>query len=534
MASQDASNGLGTSATNAELLGDQELATMLRKNPQHEGQILSCLRSLAADPLAGPDASLQAKKKAIEAITGKLRVFISYKRESHAEVALDLQETLLAFGSLKMDVFLDAVNIEAGKDWYDSIRKGLRSANCLILLVPDHSGEREWPIFEAGYFAGGMLAGERLICLHHPKVEIPRPLAAFQGHKATAGEIEKMLCELLVDPGVVPGLPAINPNCRKSLSERAKKLAEEFSAPTHFTARVTMNFVKLELGKPGHLRTTEDLLDCVVIDSRGLSEMFFYTGRLPAPLAKVLDVTANDMRGHDVWLTELTDSIRDEIDHRRGEVPFARFSTPDRKQFYRPLLQEVEEDENGVVHRMEIVFGEHLSGANNDPDDLQVMEAGLRLAARLRGEILGPLRSAKGPEDVARAERILKRIEREAYDAGFRNRRMLIRLFSPVEQKRIDRMYDDWTKYRNEEHTGLLDRAFAQRDCDLLRVALAEVETMNRMFTISAAERYVELLKEGAGTVGVLGPPVRARREERRRTDGGAAGGVSAKGKPKR
>jgi hypothetical protein len=54
------------------------------------------------------------------------------------------------------------------------------------------------------------------------------------------------------------------------------------------------------------------------------------------------------------------------------------------------------------------------------------------------------------------------------------------------------------------------------------------------MFTISAAERYVELLKEGAGTVGVLGPPVRARREERRRTDGGAAGGVSAKGKPKR
>src|SRR5512132_3182808 len=159
--------------------------------------------------------------------------------------------------------------------------------------------------------------------------------------------------------------------------------------------------------------------------------------------------------------TELTECIREEIAKRRGELPFAKFSTPDARQVFRPVLREIEEDETGVVHRIEIIFGEHLIGISDDPDDLQIMEAALRPAAGMRGEILRKLARPRRTEDVERVERVLKRIEREAHDEGFRDPRMLTQLFKLDDQKIIDRMYDNWWNYRNNQGTGKLDRAFA-------------------------------------------------------------------------
>jgi len=260
-----------------------------------------------------------------------------------------------------------------------------------------------------------------------------------------------------------------------------------------------MNFVKLELSKPGQFRDQQDLLCSKVVDARGLSEMFFYTGECPCELQKVLGIRDGDTGRHDVWLTELTECIREEIAHRRGETPFAKFSTPDGKQFFRPVLRELEEDGAGITHRIEIIFGEHLSGITDDPDDLQIMEAALRLAARMRGEILSKLAKPRRTEDVERVERLLKRIERESYDEGFRDRYMLTQLFKPDDQKIIDRVYDDWEEYRNAQGTGKLDRAFANKDYALLREALKGIKKMNSEFTILAARRYSEMLAEDDG-----------------------------------
>ena len=164
-----------------------------------------------------------------------------------------------------------------------------------------------------------------------------------------------------------------------------------------------MNFIKLELSEPGQFRNQQDLLCSKIIDARGLSDMFFYTGDCPCELQKALGIQGDGNLGrHDVWLTELTECIREEIAKRRGEPPFAKFSTPDGKQVFRPVLREIEEDQIGVVHRIEIIFGEHLSGITDDPDDLQIMEAALRLAARMRGEILGKLGRPRRSEDVER------------------------------------------------------------------------------------------------------------------------------------
>jgi hypothetical protein len=483
-----------------EVLAHPEIKALAARFPDQSERLRDCVEGLSSQGPAETDTLVQATKKAFDAITGKLRVFLSYKRAQHKEVAELLRECLEGFGGSKIDVFLDEVKIEAGQDWFNSIKKSLKSANCLVLLVPDDSDEREWPIFEAGFFAGRMLPGERLICLHHPAVDMPRQLAAFQGYMADAAGVEKLLRRLLVEPQVVPGLGAINPNCGRLLSESARKVAEQFSGPVRLKPRATMNYVTLELSRPGHFQNQQDLLSCKVIAARGLGDMFFYTGDVPRDLQTILGIRDGILGRHDVWLTELTNCIREETAHRRAEMPFAKFSTPDGKQTFRPVLRQIEEDETGAAHRLEVTFGEHLIGITDNPDDLQILEAALRLAARTRAEVLTKLSRPRNADDVERIERVFKRIEREAWDEGFRDRDMLTQLFESSDREVIERMYDDWENlFRNPQGTGKLDQAFAKKDFVLLREALKGVKKMNREFTIVAVRRYAEMLADDDG-----------------------------------
>jgi len=226
-----------------EVLAHPEIKSLAARFPDHGRQLRSCVEGLSGEGPAETETLVQATKKAFEAITGKLRVFLSYKRVQHAEVARLLRKTLQGLGGTRIEVFLDEVQIESGQDWFNSIKKSLKSANCLVLLVPDDSDEREWPIFEAAFFAGRMLPGERLICLHHPAVHIPRQLAAFQGDKADAAGVEKLLRRLLIKPDVIPGLDPINPDSEPFLEEHAKRVAEKFTGPVRLRPRATMNFV---------------------------------------------------------------------------------------------------------------------------------------------------------------------------------------------------------------------------------------------------------------------------------------------------
>ena len=160
------------------------------------------------------------------------------------------------------------------------------------------------------------------------------------------------------------------------------------------------------------------------------------------------------------------------------------------------MLRQIEEDETGAAHRLEISFGEHLIGITDNPDDLQIIEAALRLAARTRGEILTRLNKPKNAGDVERVQRVLKRIERESQDEGFRDRRMLTQLFNPDDRKIIEQIYDDWENYRNEKGTGKLDKVFAEKDWVLLREPLKEIRKINHQFMVLAVRCYGEMLAD--------------------------------------
>ena len=258
---------------------------------------------------------------------------------------------------------------------------------------------------------GRMLPGQRLICLYHPDVAVPSQLAMFQGYKANKLGVQELLRKALLEPNFVPGMPAVNPNCEAYIELSAATIVSEFTGPLELRARPTMFYITLELSAPGHLSGPSELLRARVIKAAGLQQMFGYNREIGCELSKLIDVSGGVAR-HNSWLNELTEVIQKEMQYRAAEVPFAKFATPDRTRFYRPVLRQLEE-QNGVTHRAEICFGEHVICVAENPDDLQVMEAALRLAARFRTEVLERFSTPRNSEDVARFERVLKRIERE-------------------------------------------------------------------------------------------------------------------------
>jgi hypothetical protein len=131
-----------------DVLAHPEIKALATRFPDHTKQLRSAIEGLSNEGPVETEILVQATKKAFDAITGKLRIFLSYKRVQHADVAGLLRKSLQGLGGTKIDVFLDEMKIESGQDWFNSIRKGLKGANCLVLLVPDDSDEREWPIFE--------------------------------------------------------------------------------------------------------------------------------------------------------------------------------------------------------------------------------------------------------------------------------------------------------------------------------------------------------------------------------------------------
>jgi TIR domain len=126
-----------------DVLAHPEIKALAARFPDQSERLRDCIEGLSSQGPAETDTLVQATKKAFDAITGKLRVFLSYKRAQHKEVAELLRESLEGFGGSNIDVFLDEVKIEAGQDWFSSIKKSLKSANYLVLLVPDDSDERE-------------------------------------------------------------------------------------------------------------------------------------------------------------------------------------------------------------------------------------------------------------------------------------------------------------------------------------------------------------------------------------------------------
>ena len=101
-----------------------------------------------------------------------------------------------------------------------------------------------WQLYEAGIFRGSMLPGDRLICLHHPDVQLAPQLKDYQAVPAKQDAVIKFLDDILVQPDAVPGMDPLNKNARE-LADLAGEIVGAFDNLSAVETVWFGNFVEL-------------------------------------------------------------------------------------------------------------------------------------------------------------------------------------------------------------------------------------------------------------------------------------------------
>ena len=160
---------------------------------------LNAAKRYIAEKNLPPDFAIKSFERAADAIKNGIRVFISYKFIHH-ELAKKFRDLIRDYGQRRLArdrddkpwVFIAEQGIEAGKDYPKQIQDEIDKAHWFFLLLPDVQFDREWPIYEAGYFQRGMTASEqthlRSSQEHSPSHTIPvsQGLRELPGRPGTA------------------------------------------------------------------------------------------------------------------------------------------------------------------------------------------------------------------------------------------------------------------------------------------------------------------------------------------------------------
>jgi hypothetical protein len=444
-------------------------------------------------------AAERAFLRAADAIKNGIRVFISYK-SIHKSLASRLRKLIKSFGDGRVvEVFVAEQNIRGAADWRDELESAVERAHWFILLLPDTKFEREWPIFEAGYFKRGMTRTEKLICVHHPNVPLSAQLDDFQAFSSSPEDLKKMFTELFFSPDPVVGMRQIcDAERMEELVPAIAELSNSFAGPqpeSFYDFR--MSFVELAHQEGSNYSKIEDLLAAMVTRARHIQGIFGRADDFRGSFRDLIDQCAVDG-----WVEDLGRALQAAVESRATHAPATPFAGFERGSAFRPLVHCLQRTgDGGPITTFHIVFIEESSlPVTSAPAELMALESAVRWCYRSWFEVLVPYRYHLEKGDVDAIRRFTEHAEQEAQTRGTLNREALLDAFAhdhAVQEKlRLDQT-DYYQNYRNPlTHDGQIDRAFRDQDPVLLRKCLDVMRPRVLWFLQQAAKRYAELVAE--------------------------------------
>ncbi len=199
-----------------------------------------------------PDSAIKSFERAADAIKNGIRVFISYKFIHH-DLAVKFRDLIREYGQSRLArdrngqpwVFIAEQGVEAGKDYRKKIQDEIDKAHWFFLLLPDVQFDREWPIYEAGYFQRGMTASERLICVRHRSVAEAAQFQYLQAYDSSPERLKRLFTQLFFEEQAIPGMKQIAfDDKKKDLENDAKDLSRLFQPAA--VADVCGRFIDIE------------------------------------------------------------------------------------------------------------------------------------------------------------------------------------------------------------------------------------------------------------------------------------------------
>jgi hypothetical protein len=476
----------------AYLLGDPEISDYLNS---HQGAAENIRR--AADLLANQTDGLKSLHKLLPALTQKtINVFFSYKSkdEKTAKAVVDVLRKNSA-GKLSITYQADFTENISGRLWRDKITTEICKANWFILLLPDPSDDWDWCLFETGIFEGQQSAADRLICLHHPDIEVPDPIEGYHAVAATASEVVKFLRMVFINDNPLYGLDPVNPALAENLAELSDKIVEAISPPRkNLFKQPLMPWIEICVDNPQNMTRMEDLNHAVIqYANKDALDLFDFLDQPDTwgDLVEVIEKFSNDNR----WQNELFHVVRKIGSGRRFEQIQAVFNTASDK-IYKPVVCAIDRlGRKGKIDSFQIGFIEEVGVINTAgiPTELSALATTLRYAFRFRWEILEKFTPVDlNDDDIIALDNALQRIEHDAESRGVSNEASLKSLF-PAESDEIAQMYEVWYQLRNPEGSGELDIAIRDRNANKVKAILNELAPMNKRFLNMTAERFGSL-----------------------------------------
>lgn len=385
----------------------------------------------------------------------------------------------------------------AGKQWRQKIRESVRTANWFILLLPNPSDELDWCLFETGLFEAQLTSADRLICLHHPDIEIPNPIEGYQGVAATRPEMEKFLRMALVEANPVAGMLPLNPYADKRVPELAARIVDAIRAPKlKIHQKVFVPAVNLRLEGGAALKGVEDLDAAMVVSANDEGLEIFGYEQFAGTFGELRSGIVEE-HGDSRWRDELFHVIRKIAQGKTFRPVQAVLSSPNGK-VYRPVAYAVERSgKSGPITSYGLTFAEDVGTADmaHMPAELANLATLLRYAFRFRWEVLERFsRGALKDEDIERLDISLTRILEDWESRGAHFEQGVPELFKGKQAARVREMTLHWHRLHNKEKTGELDMAIFEKDGRKVPELLASVLPMNQEFLEMAAARFAEMI----------------------------------------
>lgn len=129
--------------------------------------------------------------------TGCLRIHVSHPLGRSTKAVRNFADALDGLGGGAV-VASHSAGLQLDQHWHARASEILRGAHWLILIFGERTLDRDWWLWEAGYFAATNPAATRqMVCVHHPDLEVPRTLHSWRTIPATAAHADSLLREIL-------------------------------------------------------------------------------------------------------------------------------------------------------------------------------------------------------------------------------------------------------------------------------------------------------------------------------------------------
>jgi hypothetical protein len=406
-----------------------------------------------------------------------IKIFISHKQEE-GEAARKIKSLLEYFGNDRLSCFVSEL-IAPGKPYPERIEEELRESLWFLFLYTDPQLTWDWCLYEAGMFRGWMEAHDRLTCLYHREGHLPDAISRFQAVKAEPEGVEIFLRDLYTKPplpaiepaggdGGIAAMDPINPkiaDSKEDFDSLVARLCDAVGSPAPEKERLYHNkyiFLTpkwpLEGAPSWPLKDADariELASCAVATNDRTAALF---GLSAAPR----DATWDDLVGHYTgqedsdqrWLSELEDTLNLACRRLAFQPVFANFRALESGKIFRPMIYRTDFALDGSTCECRLIFIESLSrgSSREQPEDLRVLLTSLRLAIRLRWEVIERFHTrletlhAENPKAAIGAElkERLEVIQQESESLGLLDREKLVKVFPEHERQKVDEMYDEW------------------------------------------------------------------------------------------